>query len=120
MGCTSSHSKTNAVENNDTKIINNKNNNNNNNAVVNSKSTLPCVIKIISVNDVYELTNWPYFSTLKRAEKQLELEGTVVIAVCPGDFVAPSMLSSIDKGYYYFINNSIVIILLLFYRLWYD
>ena len=53
--------------------------------------------QIITVNDVYELDWIPYLATAKReAESDSRLDK--VISVLPGDFVAPSLLSSLDSG----------------------
>ena len=54
-----------------------------------------CVLKIITVNDVYSNDNWPYLKTCREEE---EITANKCIAVLPGDFVSPSLLSSIDKG----------------------
>lgn len=63
-------------------------------------STEKTVLKIIAINDVYEIDNLPYFATCKRLEVERTSDAADrVIAVLPGDFVAPSLLSSIDKGY---------------------
>ena len=53
--------------------------------------------QIITVNDVYEIDWIPYLATAKReAESDSRLDK--VISVLPGDFVAPSLLSSLDSG----------------------
>ena len=58
---------------------------------------MACGIQIVMVNDVYEIDQWPAFSAAKkRAAKTFTLGPT--IGVLPGDFVAPSLLSSLDKG----------------------
>lgn len=57
---------------------------------------MSCTLKIVSVNDVYLLDNWPRIAT---AKKKCAEEGFHTIAVLPGDFVSPSVLSSLDKGY---------------------
>ena len=51
-----------------------------------------CKLRIIHVNDVYELDMLPNLAT---AIKQ-ESAGQHTIALLPGDFLAPSLLSSID------------------------
>ena len=58
-------------------------------------SSNSCSLKIITVNDVYSIHNWPYFATCR---KQEELSSDRCIGVLPGDFVSPSLLSSLDKG----------------------
>ena len=52
-----------------------------------------CSLRIISVNDVYELHNLPRLHNLILDHR---VENTIV--VLPGDFVAPSLLSSLDRG----------------------
>jgi|LauGreSBDMM110SN_4_FD.fasta_scaffold11213_2 2',3'-cyclic-nucleotide 2'-phosphodiesterase (5'-nucleotidase family)/Ca2+-binding EF-hand superfamily protein len=53
-------------------------------------------LKILQVNDVYELHNLTYFAACKR---QHSADCDKIIGVLPGDFVGPSLLSSLDKGY---------------------
>ena len=50
-----------------------------------------CKLRIIFVNDVYELDNLPRFATCVREQSTAN---TVVLL--PGDFVAPSLLSQLD------------------------
>lgn len=52
-----------------------------------------CTLRVIAINDVYELDNMP---RLKTAIKQLRTANTVVLLA--GDFLAPSLLSSLDAG----------------------
>lgn len=52
-----------------------------------------CVLRVICVNDVYEMDHMP---RLKTAVKELRTDNTVVILA--GDFLAPSLLSSLDSG----------------------
>eukprot|EP00961_Rhodomonas_salina_P189452 2556012-Rhodomonas_salina.2 len=52
-----------------------------------------CRLRVLFVNDVYELDNWPRFLT---AVEKLSDSNTIVLL--PGDFLAPSLLSSIDQG----------------------
>ena len=54
-------------------------------------------LQIVSVNDVYEIDNIPYFASAKLAAKQ-DKSVSKVISILPGDFVAPSLLSSLDSG----------------------
>lgn len=56
-----------------------------------------CCIKIIAVNDVYKIDQWPHFSTCARKESAVQ-ENVKTISVLPGDFLSPSLLASIDKG----------------------
>lgn len=51
------------------------------------------MLRIISINDIYTLENLPRLATLIRAHRQ---PGTIVIIA--GDFVGPSLLSSLDAG----------------------
>jgi len=50
------------------------------------------------VNDVYELENLPRFATAKKVEASGAGPNVTTIALLAGDFVAPSLLSSLDKG----------------------
>mmetsp|Transcript_59864 Transcript_59864/g.147074 ORF Transcript_59864/g.147074 Transcript_59864/m.147074 type:complete len:690 (-) Transcript_59864:5246-7315(-) len=52
-------------------------------------------LRIIQINDVYELENFPHFTTLVRQNSKLPDKTLVVLA---GDFLSPSLLSSLDKG----------------------
>ena len=60
-------------------------------------STMGIWLRIIQINDVYELDNFPNLSTLIQ---QLDVTKgpDKTLIVCAGDFLAPSLLSSIDKG----------------------
>ena len=55
-----------------------------------------CHLRIIHINDVYILKNFPSLATLIR-EKSEGPDRT--IAVLAGDFVAPSLLSALDMGF---------------------
>lgn len=57
-----------------------------------------CRMRIIAVSDVYLLDNLPALKTLVAAESAGFPPGNVVTAL-PGDFLAPSLLSSLDSGY---------------------
>jgi hypothetical protein len=62
-----------------------------------------CVLRILSVNDVYEIDYWPNFSTANKELRQAPsvlspTSKTTTISVLPGDFLSPSLLSSLDKG----------------------
>jgi len=50
-------------------------------------------VKFIHINDVYELDYLAHFATCKQWES-----GDKVIGTISGDFLAPSLLSSLDKG----------------------
>ena len=55
-----------------------------------------CRLRIIAVNDVYLLDNLPKLSSLVES---LRLEGHgKTLTVLSGDFVAPSLLSTVDAG----------------------
>lgn len=56
-----------------------------------------CGLQIVQVNDVYEIDQWPAFGAAKRRAAAAFQTGPT-IGVLPGDFVAPSLLSSLDKG----------------------
>ncbi|CAE8704923.1 unnamed protein product [Polarella glacialis] len=59
-----------------------------------------CTLRIIQITDVYVLDNFPSLRTLIQ-EKRQELEsqcGGKTISMLTGDFLAPYLLSSIDKG----------------------
>lgn len=55
----------------------------------------PCRLRIVHINDVYELTALPRLATLIRSEA---VGADRIIATIGGDFLAPSLLSSIDGG----------------------
>jgi len=55
----------------------------------------PTIFKIIHINDVYLLDNLPSLATLVKREKE---SGDKVIVTLAGDFLAPSLLSSVDNG----------------------
>ena len=52
-------------------------------------------LRIIQVNDVYELDNFPSFKTLVDEHKS---QADATLVVMAGDFLGPSLLSSLDKG----------------------
>ena len=56
-------------------------------------------LRIIQITDVYTLKNFPHLKTLvdeKRAE--MAAMGGKTISMLTGDFLAPYLLSSFDKG----------------------
>ena len=55
-------------------------------------------LRIIHVNDVYTLENIPALRTCVEAQCQA-VGRTNVLTTLAGDFLAPSMLSSIDNGH---------------------
>lgn len=54
-------------------------------------------LRILCVNDVYSLENLPRLKSLVDAERRREPADCMLVTLA-GDFVAPSMLSSLDKG----------------------
>ena len=52
-------------------------------------------LRIIQINDVYELDNYPHFKTLVDEKSKGPHKTLVVLS---GDFLGPSLLSSLDKG----------------------
>ncbi len=54
-------------------------------------------LRIVAINDVYTLQNLPRLRTLVRACAERD-PADVFLATLAGDFVAPSMLSSLDAG----------------------
>mmetsp|Transcript_32496 Transcript_32496/g.78886 ORF Transcript_32496/g.78886 Transcript_32496/m.78886 type:complete len:864 (-) Transcript_32496:184-2775(-) len=58
-------------------------------------------LRIIQINDVYELDNFPNFKTLcdtKAKETKNGHKPGEFLIILSGDFVAPSLLSGLDKG----------------------
>ena len=55
-------------------------------------------LRIIQINDVYELDYLPHFATCRQQEALPASTDNVTIGVMAGDFLAPSLLSSLDKG----------------------
>jgi len=53
-------------------------------------------LRILSINDVYELEHLPRLATLLRAHELPAPD--VTISIIAGDFVGPSLLSSLDAG----------------------
>ena len=53
-------------------------------------------LRILSINDVYELDHLPRLATLLRAHELPAPD--VTISIVAGDFVGPSLLSSLDAG----------------------
>lgn len=54
-------------------------------------------LRIIHVTDVYKLDNFPSLRTLILQQKA-ESPSTKVISILTGDFLAPYLLSALDKG----------------------
>eukprot|EP00961_Rhodomonas_salina_P021310 286535-Rhodomonas_salina.1 len=59
------------------------------------ETTDMCRLRVLFVNDVYELDNWPRFLT---AVNKLTVDKDNTLILLPGDFVAPSLLSSLDHA----------------------
>ena len=66
-------------------------------AQVHSNPNDSCQLRIIAINDVYEIDMLPHYSTCRKLEEEFGI-GATTIGVLPGDFVAPSFLSSLNKG----------------------
>jgi len=56
-----------------------------------------CKLRILGINDVYELDNFPRVKTLLNQHKA-NVQKENVVTTLAGDFVAPSLLSSLDGG----------------------
>lgn len=54
-------------------------------------------LRIVSVNDVYELTNLPRLRSLVRRAAEVDPADALLVVVA-GDFLSPSILSSLDAG----------------------
>lgn len=54
-------------------------------------------LRIASINDVYDITCYPYVETVIQALKHTA-EDAVVIATLSGDFLSPCLISSLDGG----------------------
>ena len=56
-------------------------------------------LRIVQITDVYTLKNFPHLKTLLN-EKRAEIDklGGKTISMLTGDFLAPYLLSSFDKG----------------------
>ena len=56
-------------------------------------------IRIVQVTDIYTLANFPSLKTLIQEKKaEVEESGGMAISMLTGDFLAPYLLSSFDKG----------------------
>lgn len=58
---------------------------------------MACTLRLICINDVYDIGRLPHYATARREEGSAA-GVTLALGVLPGDFVAPSLLSSLDKG----------------------
>ena len=54
-------------------------------------------LRIISINDVYDIKNYPYVETVIKSLKETS-EDAVVIACLSGDFLSPCLITSLDGG----------------------
>lgn len=63
-----------------------------------SRSDDPLNLRFIVINDVYELDDLPRYGTALKEAKRQQDSRTVVIGALAGDFLAPSLLSSLDRG----------------------
>lgn len=63
-----------------------------------SRSDNPLNLRFIVINDVYELDDLPRYGTALKEAKRQQDSRTVVIGALAGDFLAPSLLSSLDRG----------------------
>jgi hypothetical protein len=52
-----------------------------------------CSLRVISINDVYLLDNFPSLNTLIKQERTAN-----TVTLLAGDFLSPSLLASLDKG----------------------
>ena len=56
-------------------------------------------LRIIQITDVYTLKNFPHVKTLINEKKaEIDVLGGKTISMLTGDFLAPYLLSSFDKG----------------------
>ena len=56
-------------------------------------------LRIITINDVYKIDNYPYVaSAVKMARVVAEALDCVVIATLNGDFLSPSVFTTLDGG----------------------
>jgi len=57
------------------------------------------LLRIVQITDVYTLVNFPKLKTLIQEKKEeIESKGGKLISMLTGDFLAPYLLSSFDKG----------------------
>ena len=54
-------------------------------------------IRFVQITDVYTLENFPSFKTLVDAKRTENTSGPT-LSVLTGDFLAPYLLASLDKG----------------------
>jgi predicted MPP superfamily phosphohydrolase len=61
-------------------------------------SATAATLRIIQITDVYTLENFPSLKTLIAAKKAEMPPGSRTVSMLTGDFLAPYLLSSLDKG----------------------
>lgn len=54
-------------------------------------------LRILSINDVYDIINYPYVETVIQSLKETAENG-VVVACLSGDFLSPCLITSLDGG----------------------
>jgi 2',3'-cyclic-nucleotide 2'-phosphodiesterase (5'-nucleotidase family) len=55
-------------------------------------------IRFVTVNDVYELDNYPRFAAAVKEFKAAAEDGSIVVSTLPGDFLSPCTITSLDAG----------------------
>jgi hypothetical protein len=63
--------------------------------VVDPRSNTSLKIRFVVVNDVYTIDNYPHYASAKKIES---IGPHLTIGTLAGDFLAPSLLSTIDQG----------------------
>jgi len=58
----------------------------------------PSSIRLVTINDVYELTNLPRLSTYLQSLRDSSMSPSADAVLLAGDFVSPSTLSAVDSG----------------------
>jgi 5'-nucleotidase len=59
----------------------------------------PTTLRFVTINDVYELDDLPRYATALRRAREGAPGNVTVLGVLVGDFLAPSILSSLDHGH---------------------
>ncbi|AFY58913.1 5'-nucleotidase/2',3'-cyclic phosphodiesterase-like hydrolase [Rivularia sp. PCC 7116] len=54
-------------------------------------------LRIVSINDVYKIENYPFVQTIIQSLKQTS-EDSIVVSCLNGDFLSPCLLTSLDGG----------------------
>jgi hypothetical protein len=55
-------------------------------------------IRFVTVNDVYELDNYPRYAAAIKELKAAAQEGSKVVSALPGDFLSPCTSTTLDQG----------------------